>query len=352
MSIARYPTSNHTNVTLPKTIYDIAKAAGVSIATVSRVFNEKGRVRDSTREKVLAVADEMGYHPQVFAQGLARKKKNSIMMFVPIISNHFFMEVLSAIQDKLTAQNFELNIVHITSDEDPFKQVEYQIKRQWADGYLFVSLHFNKLKWEVLKKFNVPISVIDDSNPFFDSVNVDNVQGSYIATDYFIGKGFRRIANLSAQPDSVPIIERLAGYEKALTDAGIQPDKNLVQRGDDMSRDGFTEKSGYQAMKKILQIDPLPDACVCTSDIKAIGAIKAMNETGTHIPLIGYDDLTIAEYIGLSTVHQPIYKMGAQATESLIKRISQPKTKPTTIVYKPELVIRNSSEIRSGIKNA
>jgi LacI family transcriptional regulator len=337
---------------LPNTIYDIAKAAGVSIATVSRVFNNKGRVRDSTRDKVLEVADKMGYHPQVFAQGLARKKKNSIMMFVPIISNHFFMEVLSAIQDKLTAKNFELNIVHITSDEDPFKQVEYQIKRQWADGYLFVSLHFDEFKWEVFKKFDVPISVIDDSNPFFDSVNVDNVEGSYLATDYFINKGFRRIAYLSALPDSVPVKERLNGYQNALADAGIKFDKDLVQSGDDMSRDGFTEKSGYQAMKKILALDPPPEACVCASDIKAIGALKATNETGLYIPLIGYDDLTIAEYIGLSTVHQPIYKMGAEATESLIKRISRPKEKPTTLVYKPELVIRSSSEAQGDSKIA
>jgi len=337
---------------LPNTIYDIAKAAGVSIATVSRVFNNKGRVRDSTRDKVLEVADKMGYHPQVFAQGLARKKKNSIMMFVPIISNHFFMEVLSAIQDKLTAKNFELNIVHITSDEDPFKQVEYQIKRQWADGYLFVSLHFDEFKWEVFKKFDVPISVIDDSNPFFDSVNVDNVEGSYLATDYFINKGFRRIAYLSALPDSVPVKERLNGYQNALADAGIKFDKDLVQSGDDMSRDGFTEKSGYQAMKKILALDPPPEACVCASDIKAIGALKATNETGLHIPLIGYDDLTIAEYIGLSTVHQPIYKMGAEATESLIKRINNPKEKPTTLVYKPELVIRSSSEAQGDSKIA
>jgi len=120
---------------VPNTIYDIAKAAGVSIATVSRVFNKKGRVKEATRQKVLRVADELGYHPQVFAQGLARKKKNSIMMFVPIMSNHFFMEVLSSIQDKLTDRNFELNIVHITPDEDVFSQVEFQLKRQWADGY-------------------------------------------------------------------------------------------------------------------------------------------------------------------------------------------------------------------------
>lgn len=333
---------------MPNTIYDIAKAAGVSIATVSRVFNNKGRVRDATRDKVLEVADKMGYHPQVFAQGLARKKKNSIMMFVPIMSNHFFMEVLSAIQDKLTAQNFELNIVHITADNDPFKQVEYQIKRQWADGYLFVSLHFDKLKWEVFKKFNVPISVIDDANPYFDSVSVDNVEGSYLATDYFIKKGYTQIANLTAHPDAFPVKERLSGYEKALQDADIQINDDLIQRGDDMSRDGFTERSGYQGMKKILGLDPLPEACVCASDIKAIGAVKAMNELETRIPLISYDNLTIAEYIGLSTVHQPIYKMGAEATESLIKRIENPSLRPTTSIYKPELIIRASSEIQAG----
>ena len=336
---------NFTTIILPNTIYDIAKAADVSIATVSRVFNEKGRVKESTREKVLAVANKMGYHPQVFAQGLARKKKNSIMMFVPIISNHFFMEVLSAIQDKLSEKNFELNIVHITSDEDPFKQVEYQIKRQWADGYLFVSLHFESSKWETLQKFNVPISVIDDSNPFFDSVNVDNKEGSYMATNYFIKKGFRRIANLSALPESVPVKERLSGYKKALSESGIDFDPTLVKRGDDMSRDGFTELSGYQAMHKILKLEPLPQACVCASDIKAIGAMKAMKEAGISLPLIGYDNLTIAEYVGLSTVHQPIYEMGKMATERLISRIDEPKTKSKTKIYKPELVIRSSSEV-------
>lgn len=329
---------------MANTIYDIAKAAGVSIATVSRVFNNKGRVKDETREKVLQIADHLGYHPQVFAQGLARKKKNSIMMFVPIMSNHFFMEVLSAIQDKLTAQNFELNIVHITSDEDAFKQVEYQIKRQWADGYLFVSLHFNQSQWETFKRFDIPISVIDHSNSLFDSVSVDNVKGSYLATEYFINKGFTRIANLTAYPNAVPVQHRLKGYKNALDAYDIPFDDKLVKRGNDMSRDGFTERSGYQAMKKILNIDPTPEACVCASDIKAVGALKAMNELNIRIPIISYDNLTIAEYIGLSTVHQPIYKMGAEATESLIQRIEQPDRTPSKTVYKPELVIRSSSE--------
>ncbi len=335
---------------MPKTIYDIAKAANVSIATVSRVFNKKGRVKEETRKRVLKVADDLGYHPQVFAQGLARKKKNSIMMFVPIMSNHFFMEVLGAIQDKLTDRNFELNIVHITPDEDVFSQVEYQLKRQWADGYLFVSLHFDLAQWEIFKKFDVPISVIDDSNSLFDSVSVDNIEGSYLATEYFIEKGYRRISHLTAYPKAFPVRQRLQGYKKALEDYGIDFQKNLVKSGNDMSRDGFTERSGYQAMKKILAINPLPDACVCASDIKAIGALKAMNEQETHIPMISYDNLTIAEYIGLSTVHQPIYEMGEKATESLIKRIENPSLHPSKTIYNPELVIRSSSEIEATIQ--
>jgi len=329
---------------LPKTIYDIAQAAGVSIATVSRVFNDKGQVKKSTRDKVLALADELGYHPQVFAQGLARKKKNSIMMFVPIMSNHFFMEILGAIQDKLTAKNFELNIVHVMANGDAFEQVEYQLKRQWADGYIFVSLHFSKEQWESIERFDVPISVIDDSYHGFDSVAVDNIEGSYLATKYFIDKGYTRIANLTAAASAIPVKDRLKGYKKALKSASIELDKNLIQRGDDMSRDGFTEKSGYEAMKKILEIKPLPEACICASDIKAIGALKAMEEKGINIPIISYDNLTIAKYVGLSTVHQPMYEMGTRATESLLSRIENPRLSPSKTIYKPELILRSSSE--------
>jgi len=171
------------------------------------------------------------------------------------------------------------------------------------------------------------------------------VEGSYIATEYFIEKGYRRIACLTAFPGAIPVQDRLKGYQNALDDYNIPFDRSLIKRGDDMSRDGFTELSGYQAMQKILKLDPLPEACVCASDIKAIGAIKAMEEAGTKIPMISYDNLTIAEYIGLSTVHQPIYDMGSKATESLIKRIEDSSREPVKTLYKPELVIRSSSEI-------
>ena len=112
-----------------------------------------------------------------------------------------------------------------------------------------------------------------------------------------------------------------------------------------MERDGFTEQSGYEAMLKILKMNLLPDACFCTSDIKAVGAQKAMRELGIQIPIISFDNLSIAEYIGLSTVNQPMYTMGYNATEKLVKRIEDKSNdKPSHEIHQPEIIIRSSSE--------
>ncbi len=331
---------------MAKTIYDIAKAAGVSIATVSRVFNSNNSVKKSTREKVLRIADEMGYHPQAYAQGLASKKKNRIMMLVPVMSNYFFTEILKGIQNKLADLHFELNIVNIIQDKGAFEQVEQIIKKQWADGYLFVSLHLSDNKLKKLKRYKVPISLVDDYSEHFDSVSFNNDEGGYIATSYLLKKGCSRVAFLSGNPKAIPVKDRLNGYKKALSVYNLAYDPGLVVCGDSMERDGFTEKSGYEAMKKILCMNPRPDACFCSSDIKAVGALKAFRETGVQLPLISYDNLSITEYIGLSTVEQPMYHMGCDAISNLIDRIGKNDQKNIRHkVYSPELIIRESSEI-------
>jgi LacI family transcriptional regulator len=329
---------------LPKTIYDIAKAAGVSIATVSRVFNDAESVKVTTRKKVLRIADKMGYQPHVYAQGLASKKKNRIMMLVPMMSNYFLTEILRGIQDCLAAHNFELNIVNINQEKNPFRQVEKVLKKKWAEGYLLVSLHFSENELKSLKRYNTPISLVDDFSEHFDSVSFDNMQGAYLATHYLISNGYKRVVMLSANSESIPIKDRLKGYKEALKDNKLPFDESLIVSGESMERDGFTEKSGYEAMLKILKMEPLPDACFCTSDIKAVGAQKAMRDTGIEIPIISFDNLTIAEYIGLSTVHQPMYTMGLNATKKLINRIQNKDTEPSHEIHKPELMIRRSSE--------
>jgi len=326
---------------LGHTIYDIAKAAGVSTATVSRVFSNPDKVRDQTKDKIMKIADDLGYHPQGFAQGLARKKKNMITVVVPVISNYFFMEVLAGIQDRLDEYDYELNIVNIKPGDDIYAQIDHQLKRRVAGGYIFISIHLSDKKWKSLEKYREPIVIVDDYYHSFDSVSVDNISGAHDATLYLVNKGYKRIAVISALETSKPVMQRLEGFKKALDENEMTYDPQLIFTGDTSYRDGFTEKSGYEAMKKILNSKPLPEAVFSLSDIKSVGALKAMKEAGRELPLVSYDNLEISEYLTLTTVSQPMYEMGCKATESLIKRIIKPGIPVNHTIYKPELIIRN-----------
>lgn len=330
---------------MSSTIYDIAKAAEVSIATVSRVFNNTGTVRHSTREKVLRIADDLGYHPHAYAQGLASKKKNYILMLVPVMSNYFFTEILKGAQGVLANYDIELSIVNINQERGTYEQVEQILKKSWADGYLLASLHMNDEDLQKLERYNVPISLLDDYSPCYDSVSFDNVGGGYLATSYLLKKGYRRIALISGKSSSIPLRYRIEGYKNALSEFDIPFREELIVMGSSMQRDGFTERSGYEAMQRILNQNQLPDAIFCSSDIKAIGALKAMRERDIFLPMISYDNLSIAEYIELSTIHQPMYSMGYDATRNLIERIENPENEICNDIHSPELIIRSSSEL-------
>jgi LacI family transcriptional regulator len=309
------------------------------------VFNNSANVSDKARNKVLAVADEMGYHPQAFAQGLASRKSNTVMIVVPVISNYFFMEVLGGIQDKLSEMNYELSIFNISPNKDIQEQVEHVLKRRWAEGYLFISIHLDENNWSKLQKYNVPITLVDEHYEGFDSVSVDNAQGAYRAAKSLFNCGYKRVAMLSALETSKPIRDRIKGYKRALDEFGVKFDPKLVVTGDSMYRDGFTERAGYEAMIKMLTMDAKPEACFCASDIQAVGALKAMQDTGKQIPIIGYDDIELAEYMGLSTIRQPMRDMGFFATQNLIDRMNNPEKAISQTIYTPELIKRASTEL-------
>lgn len=317
----------------------------MSIATVSRVMNNRDGIADRTREKVLRVAEEVGYHPQAYAQGLARQTKNIVMAIVPLLSNYFFMEVLEGIQDEISKTDFDLNIYNIKSTGNGmFNEVEKIIRRQWADGYLLISTHLKDNQLKTLENYNIPVSLVDEAWPGLDSVSVNNAEGIQKAMNHFFEQGLSRVALISASKSSKPGDERIKGYRKALKENGIPFDEKLIVTGRSMYRDGFSEKNGYEAMQLLLSLDPLPHACFCVSDIQAVGAIKAMREKGIQIPIIGYDDITISDYIGLSTIRQPMYEMGASATQMVIKRIANKEMKVAKKVFTPELVLRASSQ--------
>ncbi len=326
------------------TIYDIAREAGVSIATVSRVFNNSSSVSDKAKGKVLEIADRLGYHPQAMAQGLARKKSKLISAIVPVISNYFFMEVLEGIQNRLTELDYDLNFYNIKSTESIYNQVEYTLKRGMAEGYLIISVHFSEKEWSNLKKYDVPIVLIDEYSSDFDSVSVDSIEGAYNATQYFIQNGYNKISMISAVPNSKPSRDRILGYRRALEDAGQIVEESLIVTGNCLDRDGFTERNGYEAMQKILALDPMPDSIFCNSDIQAIGALKAMQDAGVQLPILGFDDIEFSEFFGLSTMRQPMREMGNMAVEKLLERINNREKGITHTVFSPELIIRTTSE--------
>ena len=329
---------------MASTIYDIAAKAGVSIATVSRVFNQSTNVSQKTRNKVLKVAESVGYHPQAYAQGLASKKLNTIMAVVPVISNYFFMEILGGIQDKLTKLGYDLSIFNVTgTGEVFFEQVEHVIRRRAAEGYLFISIHLHPDQWDKLQKYPVPITLVDEFYEGFDSVSVDNVQGAYAATKTLLDAGYEKVGMISALDTSKPIKDRIKGYKLAFEDSGKIFDSSLIISGDTDYRDGFTERGGYTAMQRMNEVHPTVDACFCTSDIQAVGALKAMEDLDISIPLIGYDDIEISEYIGLSTVRQPMRDMGFIATQTLIERMNNEEKSISQTMYSPKLILRKST---------
>lgn len=330
---------------LSATIYDIAREAGVSIATVSRVLNNSPSVSAKTRDKVLSYCELLGYHPDALAQGLAKKRTGLLTAIVPVLSNHFFMEVLAGMQDKIQAHDYDLNIYNVKVGDSLEQQVEYMMKRGTAEGYIIISIHLSDAKVATLKRMNVPVVLIDDYHSLFDSVSVDSVEGAYIATKHLISQGHQRIAMICANPLSKPITDRTRGFRRALEDMGRMVDDSLIVAVPSDERDGFTEQNGYDAMVRLLDMDPQPDACFCSSDIQALGAIKAMTDRGQHIPIIGFDDIKISEFIGLSTMSQPMYNMGFMAVEKLIQRIENPDLNITHTVFSPQLVIRNSAMV-------
>lgn len=323
------------------TIYDIAKASGVSIATVSRVLNKNAKVQDSTRQKVLDIAEQMGYQPKIWARNLANRRSNLITVIVPVVSNYFFLEVLAGMQDRLEGAEFDLNIYNIRSAKDVFETVESRVKRGLSDGFVLISMHLRSEDLIRLKKFDFPIVLVDDYHPQYDSVSCDNVEGAYAATNYFIENNFKRIGLISAIQSSLPAKERINGYKVAIQNAGHIVDPSLMYITTDKERDGFTERTGYEGMKSLLSRDQKPDACFVTSDVQGIGALKAMKEMHIQIPIICFDDIEMAAYFGLSTMRQPLYELGAMAIDLLVKRLDEQSTEIKHTVFSPRLILRS-----------
>lgn len=328
------------------TIKDVAKEAGVSIATVSRVLNNSPKVSEETKRKVLEAIQRLGYSPSVIARSLAKKtlKTNVISIAVPFFTRDFFVEVLRGINNVISKSEYSIHLYNIEKIEDKEKVFSKEVFSR-CDGMIMVSFNIQKKEADFLKEVRKPVVLVDSFHPDFPSVYVDNKKGAYMAVKYLITTGRRNIAFVSgAIHDSLGFMASCRRYEgllEALKEAGLDFNPRLhVQTG-------FSLEKGYRAGKTLLERGIPFDAVFCTSDIQAIGVMSALVENGLKIPedvaIIGFDDIADARYLGLSTVRQPMLEMGEVGAKILLDLLLGIESSYTHIELPLELVIRLTS---------
>jgi len=294
--------------------------------------------------------EALGYQPNVLARGLRSGETRTIGLVVPDMSNLFFAEVSRAVEDIVFKKGYSLIICN--SDDNPEKQKTYfgVLVAKQVDGIIFISTSFSPDLLERLASTHIPIVFADREvpNTLADVVLVDNEYGGYQATSYLIGLGHQRIACITGPSELTPSADRVGGYYRALREAGLPTRPEYVIAGD------FHYHSGEQAMQRLLDLDPRPDAVFVSNDMMAFGCIRAVRSCGLRLPedisIVGFDDIILAQASSpaLTSVAQPIEQMAEQITRLLFQRM-QTRPHPTEcqrIILKPELVIRDSCQQR------
>ncbi|GAB6099783.1 LacI family DNA-binding transcriptional regulator [Halanaerocella petrolearia] len=323
------------------TIYDVAEAAEVGIGTVSRVLNESEKVSDKTRSKVLKAIKDLNYHPNGMARGLALQRTNSIGVMVPTFTQHFFVEVLKGVQESL--KEFDLDLVLFKVDKrEKEKHINQVLKERRVDGIVAITLDLTQEEVTRFKEVNLPLVMIDDFQNNVDSIFVDDVAGVKKAINYLLKLNHSKIAFLDGPLDSRHGHKRLEGVQLAFEEADLEFDEELLKTGE------FDIDSGYEMMNQILALpeEDRPTAIFAASDNQAIGALEAIEEVGLSVPddfsLVGYDNIELARYLELTTISQPMFKMGKLGIETLVKVICSQEDELVIRELEPELIIRGS----------
>jgi LacI family transcriptional regulator len=345
------------------TIEDIARLAGVSRGTVSRVLNRRPDVDRETRAHVLRVIDEQGYVPSLTAAGLAGGRNRLIGMVVPVFTWSILGELVRGITEILNRTSYEL-VLYTFNDEDLTRNRRDIINRllatQLTAGLLAVYPGGLSEQLTELSEQGVPVVLVDDQREHVTPwVRADDVTGAYTAVQHLIQLGHRRIAHIQGPDEYLVSHDRHQGYLRALQDAGVSPDSALICQGD------FLPQSGYSCAQRLFDLPPAqrPTAIFASTDQMAYGVLRAAEERGLAVPqdiaLVGFDDETPSAHVHppLTSVHQPSYEMGQEAIKLLLALLARsqddglnadnPSTGtraeiPQRIVLPTTLVVRDS----------
>ncbi|SET29785.1 transcriptional regulator, LacI family [Natronincola peptidivorans] len=325
-------------------IKDVARKAGVSISTVSRVVNDSKAVRPRTKEKVEKAIEELGYKPNAIARSLKIKNTKTIGIMIPDISNQFYPEVVRGVED--VANMYKYNIFLCNTDLDKEKEVQYfdALEEKQVDGIIFMGNLIPLELGEKFQKSDIPIVLIGTDYGDLPSVTINNHQASIDVINYLIKKGHKKIGMITGKEyDPVVGLARKEGYKKALQEADIEYVEELIIEG------GYRFRSGYEGAKKLLDFKNRPTAIFVASDEMAIGAIRAALEKGIAIPdelaIVGFDNIDMAGkvYPSLSTIAQPMYEMGAIGMRVLTKILNDETLDNKKVLLNYSFIERESS---------
>jgi LacI family transcriptional regulator len=327
------------------TIKDVARLAGVSVATVSRVLNGSAPVRDDTRVRVLEVARQLRFAPNGAARALSRRRAGSLGVVLPDLYGEFFSELLRGIDQQ--AQRAGHSLLVSSSHHDAHGvSVAVRAMRGRVDGLLVMAPEVSGDALDAVLPDGIPVVLLNRAPGLTaESIMVDNYGGAHAMTRHLLALGHRRIGFIAGAEDNADSDERELGYRTALAEAGVSLDDTRYVRGD------FTEDGGWRAMLSMLASGPRPTAIFAANDAMAIGALSALRDADLGVPIdvavVGFDDIPVARFLSppLTTVRVGIAALGQRAASLLLAALEErapPDRVPRRGVLPTELVVRSS----------
>jgi DNA-binding LacI/PurR family transcriptional regulator len=325
-------------------IADVAAHAGVGVATVSRVLNGRANVRPATRDRVLDAIRTLNYRPSSVARNLSLQRTMVIGALLPWFTNPSAVQRVRGIVDGLSGSPYDLMVFDIESEDRQRRAFELFDRGDRADGLLVVSTNPPDLEVERINAAGLPCILVDGVHPLLPSIAVDDDAGGEMATRHLIELGHRRIALIGDPPPEFRFDwsrDRTRGYERALARAGIEVRPEYVREGTRL----LHVARGIAA--ELLALPDRPTAVFAASDTQAFGTLEAARALGIRVPeelsVIGFDDIEVASYVGLTTVRQPLFESGRRGAELLLRALSGRQVDVRTELLPLELVVRSTT---------
>jgi LacI family transcriptional regulator/LacI family repressor for deo operon, udp, cdd, tsx, nupC, and nupG len=327
------------------TIRDVAREAGVSVATVSRVLNASPLVVEPTRARVQAAIEALGYRRSATAHNLSVGRAQGIGVVAPFFTTPSVNERLRGVVGRLAGRGYDLLLFDVEAPEQRADALRDFARRDRVDGVLIVSLPISDDEAAAFERDGLPAVLVDVVHPRLPHVVVDNVRGGELATQHLLAKGHERIGfvgDTAVNPYGFTSSEdRRSGYRRALEAAGIAPDPALERLGP------YGRDEAEPLARALLAVPDPPTAVFAASDMQAIGVLKAARAQGVRVPqdlaVVGFDDVDLADILGLTTVHQPLWETGALGADLLLAAVEQGDTTPRRELQPLRLVVRETT---------